>query len=80
MLRDFYLVPWSSGFQCFTKKPDGYSIHVRELTEEIKPSCGEVHKTDTDLITDLHNRVKALESVLEKGYLVRDMGKKNESD
>jgi len=32
--NQFWLVPWSTGYKCFTKKPEGFSIHVVEHESE----------------------------------------------
>jgi hypothetical protein len=30
IIKSYWLVPWSVGFQCFTAKPEGFSIEVVE--------------------------------------------------
>ncbi len=39
--------------------------YEKGLLGEVKPNCSEVHKTDTELITTLHKRVKELTEALE---------------
>ncbi len=48
--------------------------YEKGLLGEVKPNCSEVHKTDTELITTLHKRVKELTEALEvSSYIMRGM-------
>lgn len=55
--REFWLVPWSVGWECRTKKPDyGDSIHVIEAAPVLKE------------IAALKAKVKELEALIAATY------------
>lgn len=50
--REWWLIPWSVGWECRTKKPDsGDAIHVIEkaYADALKASCDELIKTLYDI-------------------------------
>lgn len=74
--RNFWLIPWSSGFECRTVKPDGNSIHVIEhsayadlkflldyISDRVMP--GEVDSIDSlrEIIKENVNYRRAIDNI-----------------